>query len=162
VRGGAPAVQQPRLAEEHGAGADRGERLHLPPALADPFHQTLIVDLAARAPAARHHQDVEGRAGIEGDIGDDLEAARGDHDVRALGHEQDLEGRRLFAARLLVQARHRKHLEGSAEVENLHVRKDENAHALAVHSCLLVCTPSPYPLPRESYAPSPSLRERAG
>src|SRR3989304_6705150 len=63
-------------------------------------------------------------AGLERDVGDDLQAARGDHGVHRLSDQQHLEGRRFLAPRGLVEPRDRKDLERPAEVEDLHVRED--------------------------------------
>ena len=133
VRGRAPAVQQPRVAEQHRARADRRERLDRAAALGDPVQQALIFGLRAGAPAAGHHQDVERGARVERDVGNDLQPTRRDHGVRCLRDQQDLEWRRLFAPRVLVEPRHREHLERSAEVEHFHVREDQDTHPLAIH-----------------------------
>jgi hypothetical protein len=64
------------------------------------------------------------------------EATTGNDRSFLLRDEQELEGRGFLSAFLLIQTGDREDLKRSGEIENLHLRKNQNTHTLSIHESL--------------------------
>jgi hypothetical protein len=135
--GGTASVEQAGATEEHGTGADRGQGFDLGAARGDPVDEGLVVELATGAPAAGHEEDVEGRAVLQGVVGEDAQAAGGDDGILGLGDQAYLKGGGLLTAARLIEASDGKDLVGSTKVEDLDVGEDQYTNAFSLHDPLL-------------------------
>jgi sulfofructose kinase len=133
MRRGAQAVEQAGIAEDQRSGAYGRQGPDLGGALFDKREHGLVFHFGARAPAARHDQNVQRRTVVEGGVRQDLHAAAGGHRCGRLRDQQYLERRRLVAAARFIQARYREHLEGTAEIQHLDVVENDDTGALALH-----------------------------
>ena len=133
VRGRPPPIEQAGLPEQHCAGADRCECLDLLRALRDPRQHALVADLLARSPSPRHDEDVERRTGLERRVGNNAQAPGCHHGLHTLGDQQDLEGRGLLSAPILVEACYGEHLVGPEAIQHLDGGEDQNSDALVSH-----------------------------
>ena len=114
-------IEQPCLAEDQGARADRQDQLGLNSATANPIDEPIVVHLATRPPTPRHDEYIGPRSIAERVLRVHTQGVAS-QDRSGLGRN------RVNAKRLLrrVSPGHAEYLEGSAEVEDFDVVENED------------------------------------
>ena len=128
MRRGAQTVQQTGRPEQEGPGADARRQGAGPALPRDPVEDDRVLLLAPGAIAAWNHDEVEWRMIVERVIGLHEETAAAGDDLGPLGNREDLEEPRLETAiGLRGQGGAGEDLERPTEIENLDIRKDQDA-----------------------------------
>src|SRR5467141_3333360 len=97
-------VKKSREAEQHGAGANCRQGLHLRGPLTQPVEDDRVLQLSPRAPSAWGDKNIEMRAVLKRVVRYDFHAARCGNCAGTLCNEQYLKGRGLLTPFLFVQA----------------------------------------------------------
>src|SRR5215472_1780709 len=131
---GAKAIQQSRVAQNERSCANRSQCLNLRSTGPNEGKHSLVTHLLSSARAARHNQNIETGAVVEGNIRDNFHAARGFHWLAGLRDQQHLERGCFLTATFFVQPSNRKYLEGATEIEDLYFIKNHDSDSFAIHS----------------------------